>query len=79
MAKPIVDGIEQALNGKARVYRLDLLSGVGREAAARFGVHVVPALAVVDGSGQLVLKQVGLPSSAEVQAKVQELLGKSAE
>ena len=74
MAKPIVDGLERALDGKARVYRLDLLSAVGREAAVRFGVRMVPALVVVDGSGQVVLKQAGLPAAGEVQGKVQDLL-----
>lgn len=79
MAKPIVDGIEQALDGKAPVYRLDLLSTVGRAAASRLGVRMVPALVVVDGSGQVVLKQAGLPTASEVQAKVQQLLNKNAE
>jgi thioredoxin-like negative regulator of GroEL len=69
-----VDGLERKLAGKAAVIRLDLMSQVGRQAAARFGVRAVPTLLVVNGEGQVVLTQVGLLRPGDVQAQVDELI-----
>ena len=74
MAKPIVDGLERRLAGKAAVIRLDLLSPVGRRAAARFGVRAAPTLLVVDGSGQMILTQVGILRPGQVEEQVDELI-----
>jgi hypothetical protein len=74
MAKPVVDGLEQDLEGKARVIRLDLLSAVGQQAASRYGVRAVPTLLVVDGQGEVVYGQAGIPSPGEVKAEVKTLL-----
>lgn len=51
-----------------------MMSGVGRQAALRFGVRAVPTLLVVDGQGQVVLTQVGLIRPGEVQAQVDKLI-----
>jgi thioredoxin-like negative regulator of GroEL len=69
-----VDGLERKLAGKASVIRLDLMSQVGRQAAARFGVRAVPTLLVVNGDGQVVLTQVGIVRPGDVQAQVDELI-----
>lgn len=69
-----MDGLEQKLDGKASVIRLDMTSQVGRQAAARFGVRAVPTLLVVNGEGQVILTQVGLLRPGEVQARVEELI-----
>lgn len=61
------------MGSKAAVIRLDLMSQVGRQAAARFGVRAVPTLVLVDGEGQVVLTQVGLLRPGDVQARVDEL------
>lgn len=74
MAKPIVDGIETKLAGKAKVVRLDVLSRVGQQAARRYGVRGVPSLVVVDGQGQAVYGQVGLPRSGQVIEQVDAVL-----
>jgi thiol-disulfide isomerase/thioredoxin len=74
LAKPIVDGLERKLDGKATVIRLDVTSRLGRQAAARFGVRGVPTLLVVDGNGQIALTQVGLVRPGEVQTRVDELI-----
>ena len=74
MAKPVVDRLERELDGKAEVIRLDMMSGVGRQAAAVFGVRVVPTLVVVDGQGQVSLTQVGLIRPGVVQAQVDVLI-----
>jgi thioredoxin-like negative regulator of GroEL len=69
-----VDGLERNLAGKASVIRLDLMSQVGRQAAARFGVRAVPTLLVVNGDGQVVLTQVGMLRPGDVRAQVDELI-----
>jgi thioredoxin-like negative regulator of GroEL len=74
VAKPIVDGLERKLEGKAEVIRLDLMSGVGRQAAAQFRVRGVPTLIVVDGGGQVALTQVGILRPGEVRTRVDELI-----
>ncbi|MBE7551225.1 MAG: hypothetical protein HS126_09140 [Anaerolineales bacterium] len=74
MARPIVDGVEEKLTGKAEVIRLDVISGVGRQAAARYGVRGIPAFVVVDGNGQAVYSQIGLPRSGLLIEQVEALL-----
>lgn len=74
MAKPIVDGLESNLAGKANVVRLDIMSSLGRQAAGHFGVRGLPTLLVVDGSGQVVLSQLGLIRPGPVQQQVEQLV-----
>jgi thioredoxin-like negative regulator of GroEL len=76
VAKPIVDGVEKQLTGKAQVIRLDVTSQVGREAAARYGVRGVPTLIVVDGDGQPVDTQVGFIQSDRVIEQVEVIVKK---
>ena len=75
MAKPIVDGLETKLTGKAEVIRLDVMSGVGQQTARRYGVRGVPALVVVDGSGQAVFGQAGLPRPGQIIEQVDTIIG----
>jgi len=49
VAKPIVDGLESDLQGRARVMRFEHPRFGGMQAARRFGVRAVPAFYVVDG------------------------------
>lgn len=72
----MVDRLEHQLEGKAEVIRLDMLSGVGRQAALRYGVRAVPTLLVLDGQGQVVLTQVGLIRPGDVQTQVNRLISK---
>ena len=74
MAKPVVDGLEKKLEGKAEVVRLDVLSGVGQQAARQYGVRGVPSLVVVDGSGQAVLGQAGIPRPGQIVEQVEALI-----
>lgn len=74
MAKPIVDGLEKKLNGKAEVIRLNVFSRVGQQAARRYGVRGVPSLIVVDGSGQAVYGQAGIPRPGQVVDQVDLVL-----
>jgi thioredoxin-like negative regulator of GroEL len=68
-----VDGLERDLKGRAAVLRLDMLSGVGRDAASQFGVKAVPTTLVFDGYGQVVLRQVGSVDAGAIRAQVADL------
>ena len=74
MAKPIVDGLEKDLAGKAPVHRFNVLSRIGRQAAVHYGVRGTPTLIVVDGQGEMVLSQIGIIRPGAVRDKVDELL-----
>jgi thioredoxin-like negative regulator of GroEL len=74
VAKPVVDGLEKKLDGKADVVRLDVMSDVGQQAARQYGVRGVPALVVVDGTGQAVFGQAGIPRSGQVIEQVETLI-----
>lgn len=69
-----MDGVETELAGKARVIRLDVFSSVGRQAAARYGVRGTPTVVVLDGRGDLVYGQAGLPQSAQLVEQVEAVL-----
>ena len=76
MAKPIVDGLESDLKGRARVLRLNVMDSIGLSAARRFGVRAVPAFFVVNGQGGVVDAQIGLPDRAQLGAQMEALLAK---
>jgi thioredoxin-related protein len=69
-----VDGLEKDLKGRATVLRLDMLSGVGRDAASQYGVKAVPTTLLFDGNGEVVLRQVGTVNAGAIRAKVAELV-----
>ena len=53
--------------------RLSVTNDVGRSLAMRYSVRGVPTLLLLDGSGNLVLKQVGSPNREEVIEAVRQL------
>jgi thioredoxin-related protein len=69
-----VDGLENKLDGRAEVIRLNVMSQVGQQAARRYGVRGVPALVVVDGTGQAVYGQAGIPRPGQVIEQVQRII-----
>ena len=73
MAKPVVDGIELDLEGQAQVLRLGVMDSVGGGLAMRYGVRGVPTLVVLNGAGEVVLKQTGVLDRAAVVAAVEAL------
>jgi hypothetical protein len=73
VAKPIVNGIEKDLKGTAEVIRLNMLSGIGREAASRYGVPAVPTLVVLGPGGEVVYRHTGTPDRREVVERVNAL------
>ena len=74
MAKPVVDGLERELEGQAQVLRLNAMDAVGGKLAMRYGVRGVPTFVLLNGAGEVVLKQVGMPERADILAMVAGLL-----
>jgi thioredoxin-related protein len=68
-----VDGIERDLQGKVDVLRLGVTNGVGRELAIRYGVRSVPTLVLLDGNGEVVLKESGLPQRRQIVEAAKQL------
>ncbi len=65
------------MKGQATVLRLDLLSGVGREAARAYGVKIVPTTLLFDGEGRVVLRETGMPDAERFRARVVELVAQA--
>ena len=75
MAKPIVNGIEKDLEGRAKVVRVNLLSKLGRELARAYGVTAIPAMIVFDGAGRMHYSHQGLPNRQRIVQEVSQLGG----
>jgi len=73
VAKPVVDGIEQDLAGRAQVLRLNVADPVGLQIAQRYGVRSLPTLVILDGKGQVYKQIVGVPGRREVVELVRTL------
>jgi hypothetical protein len=73
MAKPVVDGLERDLEGKAQVVRLSVTDSVGGKLAVRYGVRGVPTMVLLDGDGEVVYAKAGSPNRGEVIAAVEGL------
>ncbi len=68
-AKPIVDGIEKDLEGRAQVVRLDVSSEQGREIALGYDVRSLPTTIVVGGDGDVIDRHAGIPSRKKIVAQ----------
>lgn len=68
-----MDGIERDLQGEVDVLRLGVMNGVGRELALRYGVRSVPTLVLLDGNGDVVLTQSGVPRRAQIVEATEQL------
>ncbi len=60
VSKPIVDGLEAELQGRVEVLHVDLLGEVGRDAARRYNVRLVPTLLLFDGAGNVIARHEGI-------------------
>jgi thioredoxin-related protein len=69
-----VDRLERELQGRAQVLRLNVMDDVGGSLALRYGVRGVPTFVLLDGAGQVVLAQAGMPDRTEIVAAVERLL-----
>jgi thioredoxin-related protein len=68
-----VDRLERDLEGQAQVLRLSAWSPVGRQLAARYGVHGVPTFLLFDGTGQMIHSQVGRLDGERIQMELDSL------
>jgi thioredoxin-like negative regulator of GroEL len=68
-AKPIVDGIEKDLEGRARVVRLNVSDPQGRDIAMQYAVRSLPTTIVVGGDGEVIDLHAGIPSRKKVVAQ----------
>ena len=75
MAKPVVDGLERELGERAQVLRLSVTDETSAQLAARFGVRAVPTFVLLDGDGEPILSQVGIPKREEIVEAVAGLEG----
>ena len=73
MAKPVVDGIERELEGRAQVVRLSVMDSVGGQLALRYGARGVPTMVVLNGAGEVVYVKIGSPNRGEILAAVEGL------
>ena len=69
-----MDGLERDLEGQAQVLRLSVLDDVGGQLAMRYGVRGVPTFVLLDGAGDVVLAQGGMPDRDAIQMTVARLL-----
>jgi thioredoxin-related protein len=68
-----VDRIENKLQGRAQVVRLDIQHPVGAELADTYRVRAVPSLLVFDGKGNIIYHGVGIPNPEHVEWLVLKL------
>jgi len=73
VAKPVVDRLERDLAGRAQVLRLSVMDNVGGELALRYRVRGVPTILVLDGQGEVVLTQYGIPDRDAIASAIVEL------
>ncbi len=66
MAQPIVDGLKEQLGDEINIIHLNLLGSIGRQAARTYGVSIVPATLLFNGSGKLLMREVGMPNQARL-------------
>jgi len=69
----VVDGLEKQLGDQARVIRLDITQPVGKEAATRYGVIVVPTFVLLDSRGSVIQQYEGFPPREQIRKQVQAL------
>lgn len=74
MAKPVVDRLERELEGRAQVLRLSVMDGVGGQLARRYGVRGVPTFVLLNGAGEVVLQQAGMPDRNGIISAVADLV-----
>jgi hypothetical protein len=67
-----VNGIEKELAGKAEVVRVNLLSKLGQDIAARFGVTSANTSILLDGTGDVVYNHKGMPDRKRIVAQARQ-------
>jgi thioredoxin-related protein len=76
LAKPVVDRLEQELQGQVQVLRLSVADDVGGQLAVRYGARGVPTFVLLNGTGKVVFQQGGMPDREAIKSAVEELLNR---
>jgi thioredoxin-related protein len=74
LAKPVVDRLERELEGQVQVLRLSVMDNVGGQLAVRYGARGVPTFVLLNGAGEIVFQQGGMPSREAIKSAVEEIL-----
>ncbi|MGD2050320.1 MAG: hypothetical protein PVH03_12525 [Chloroflexota bacterium] len=64
--------MKKELTGQVDVIHLNLLSKVGRQAASKFGVRIVPVTLLFDGHGDMIGRQTGMPDAKWLREQIQQ-------
>ncbi len=74
MAKPSVDGLERATQGRLNVVRVDVETPSATLVANRYGYQYTPTYILVDRQGREVWRQVGgSPPHDLIQSRIAEM------
>ena len=68
-----MDGLERKLEGGAQVLRLAVTDDVGGALALRYKVRAVPTFVLLNGTGQVIWAQAGVPDRVAIIAAVEQL------
>lgn len=73
MADSVVNGVKQELKDQVDVIHLNLMSKVGRQAAGKFSVRIVPVTLLFDGQGTMVARQMGMPDAEFLLEQIEKI------
>ena len=65
-----MDGLAQKHTGRLRVIHVDFLSPVGRAAARKYGLWLIPAVILFDDQGQETIRQLGIIDPRQITARL---------
>lgn len=69
-----MDRLERELEGQVQVLRLNVMDNVGGQLAVRYGARGVPTFVLLNGAGEIVFQQGGMPSREAIKSAVEEIL-----
>jgi thiol:disulfide interchange protein len=69
ISKRKVDGLEESLEGKAIVLRINIADEVGRAVTRRYGVGIVPTFIVFTPDGRERYRESGFPDTDRLEAE----------
>ncbi len=72
VAKPSVDRLEQELQGKLVVQRVNIQSDSGKSLAARYGVEATPTFIFLDAAGKERWRGFGILDAGEVRSLIKK-------
>ena len=71
-----MDRLEQELEGQIQVLRLSVMDDVSGQLAVRYGARSVPTFVLLNGAGEVVFQQGGMPNREAIKSTVEEILNR---